>query len=141
MADSDLIMAAERASRGRAAIMAIAALVLIVNAVIEVGEPPYAVIGWRSGIWIFLILMWLLILASGGGLNWDRARRKLMNDELSLQNRARALALGFYVTMLAALILYCVSWFQAIEPHDSERLITATGVASALGRYAWLEAV
>ena len=32
--------------------------------------------------------------------------RALLNDELSLQNRARALAAGFYATLAAALAVY-----------------------------------
>jgi hypothetical protein len=130
---------AERASRARATVMAMAAIVLIINAVIEIGSPVYAAPSVRSGIWILLIGMWLLILGTGGALIRNGDSKRLLNDELSLQNRSRAIVFGFYLTMIAALAVYAVGWYRPIETHDSVRLITATGVSASLARYAWLE--
>jgi hypothetical protein len=131
---------AERASRARAIVMAIAAVVLIVNVAIQFGEPAFAADGGRSFSWIIMIGLWLVILATGGAVfPNNKAAKKLMNDELSLQNRARAIAFGFYATMIAALAVYAIAWYHPVETHDGVRLITATGVSAALGRYAWLE--
>src|SRR4051812_9334537 len=95
------IEGAERASRGRAIVMAMAGVVLLINTVIQWGNPHYVEPGVRAGSWIFVIAVWMFILANGGGLRLRGRMRALLNDELSLRNRARALAAGFY-TMLAA---------------------------------------
>jgi hypothetical protein len=130
---------AERAARARATVMAIAALVLVINAVIEIGSPDYSGFSLRSAVWIFLIAIWLLILAVGGGLTRDRLTKALMNDELSLQNRARALAFGFYAAILVALVAYAAAWFRPLGAHDALRLVTGLGISAALARYSWLE--
>jgi hypothetical protein len=130
---------AERASRGRAAIMAIAALVFMINAIIDFGNPAYSLPGWRGAIWPLIVLTWLLIVASGGGLRASRKLRELMNDELSLQNRARATAIGFYATNVAAVGVYYASWRVPMLPGDALQLVTGIGISVALIVYAWLE--
>jgi hypothetical protein len=65
--------------------------------------------------------------------------RELLNDELSLQNRARALAAGFYATLATALAVYMAAWRVEIVTGDAIRLVTAAGLSTALFVYAWLE--
>ena len=139
MDNTNRIAAAERASRGRAALMAIAAVVLVINASLQFDDGAYSGPGVRSASWIVLIVLWMVILATGGALARGRAMKLLIDDELSLRNRARALSLGFYVTIAAALLVYAAGWFTAIGPQDALRLVTAAGVSGALARYAWLE--
>ena len=129
---------AERASRGRAAIMILAAVVFMINATIDFGHPAYSQPGWRGGIWPLVVLGWLLIVASGGGLRVTRLR-SLMNDELSLKNRARATAFGFYATNIAAVAVYYASWRVPMMIGDAIQLLTAIGISAALLYYAWLE--
>lgn len=62
-----------------------------------------------------------------------------MNDELSRENRRRALALGFYAAMLVTMVLYVVSWSEPIELRAALRLVSGLGVAAVLARYAMLE--
>jgi hypothetical protein len=130
---------AERASRGRAAIMVLAALVFMINAVIDFGHPAYSAPGWRGAVWPIIVLFWLLIVATGGGLKANRKLRELMNDELSLHNRSRAIAAGFYATNIAAVGVYYASWWAPMTPGDALRLVTGIGVSVALLVYAWLE--
>lgn len=132
------IQKAERATRGRAAVMILAAIVFIINAIIDFGHPHYSEPGWRGGIWPIVALMWLLIVACGGGLRVGRLR-PLMNDELSLQNRAKATAVGFYATNIAAVGVYYASWWVPMMMGDAVQLITAIGISIALLCYAWLE--
>jgi protein-S-isoprenylcysteine O-methyltransferase Ste14 len=130
---------AERLSRGRAAIMALAALVLVVNLVLQFGNPAYVSADPRGGSWLVVIGLWLFILWNGGGLRLKANMRALLNDELSLQNRARALSTGFYVAVLGALVLYGLEWRIAIGAGDALKLVSAGALAAALLRYAWLE--
>ena len=129
----------ERASRGRAILMAIAAVVLLVNVVIQWGNPHYVEPGVRGGSWLFLIAAWMFILANGGGLRLKGRMRQLLNDELSLRNRSRAVAAGFYAMLAAGLALYVAAWRVEIVAGDAIKLITAVGLSTALLVYAWLE--
>ena len=129
---------AERASRGRAAVMILAAIVFWINAIIDFGHPHYSEPSWRGGVWPLVALCWLLIVACGGGLRIGRLRR-WMNDELSLQNRARATAVGFYATNIAAVAVYYASGWVPMMMGDAVQLITASGISAALFYYAWLE--
>lgn len=129
----------ERMSRGRAAIMTLAAAVLILNVVIQYGEPEYAAAGPRGGSWLVLIGLWTFILWNGGGLQPRGRLRALLNDELSLQNRARALSLGFYAAILLALACYIANWRQSIAAGDALKIVSAGAISAALLRYAWLE--
>jgi hypothetical protein len=136
---SNPVERAERASRGRAAVMAVAAIVFMINAIIDFGHPAYSEPGWRGGIWPLVVLAWLLIVASGGGLRMGSRMRALINDELSRHNRARAMAVGFYATNLAAVAVYYASWRVPMMIGDALQLVTGIGVSAALLVYAWLE--
>jgi protein-S-isoprenylcysteine O-methyltransferase Ste14 len=130
---------AERMSRGRAAIMALAALVLVVNLVLQYGNPAYVSADPRGASWLVVIGLWLFILWNGGGLRLKGNMRALLNDELSLQNRSRALSAGFYVAVLGALVLYALEWRIPIGAGDALKMVSAGALAAALLRYAWLE--
>ena len=130
---------AERASRGRAILMAIAAAVLLINAAIQMGDPDYVAPGVRGGSWLVLIGLWMVVLANGGGLRLGGRMRELLNDELSLRNRARAVTAGLYVMLAAALAVYLATWRVDIVAGDAIKLISAAGLATALSVYAWLE--
>ena len=133
------IEGAERASRGRAILMAIAAVVLLINVAIQWGNPHYVEPGVRGGSWLFLIAAWMFILANGGGLRLRGRMRELLNDELSLRNRARALAAGFYLMLASGMAVYVATWRIEIATADAVKLVTAAGLATALLVYAWLE--
>ena len=133
------IEGAERASRGRAILMAVAAAVLLLGAILQIGDPDYARPGVRGASWILLVGLWMVLLANGGGLRLRGRMRALLNDELSLRNRARALAAGFYVTLAAGLAVYVAGWQVEIATGDAIKLVTAAGLATALFVYAWLE--
>jgi protein-S-isoprenylcysteine O-methyltransferase Ste14 len=130
---------AERASRGRATIMAIAAIVLLINAAIQMGDPDYVRPGVRGASWVVLAGLWMFLLANGGGLRLRGRMRELLNDELSLRNRARAVTAGFYVMLGAALAVYLATWRVEIAAGDAIKLISAAGLATALLVYARLE--
>lgn len=133
------IEGAERASRGRAILMAIAGAVLLLNAALQVGDPHYVEPGVRGASWIVLVALWMFILANGGGLRLRGRMRELLNDELSLRNRARAVAAGFYLMLAAAIAVYAATWRVDIVAGDAVKLVTAVGLSSALLVYAWLE--
>jgi peptidoglycan/LPS O-acetylase OafA/YrhL len=133
------VESAERTARGRAALMAIAAAILLLNAVLVIGDPNYAVPNWRGATWILVTAIWLFLLANGGGLRLRGRMRQLLNDELSLQNRGSAYAWGFVATLLAGIAIYLAAWSRDISVADALRLTTGAGLATALLRFARLE--
>ena len=133
------IDAAERKSRARAVCMALLAAVTTFTSTFGSDNPANDAATFRGGSWLVTIVLAVLILATGGGLNLNARLRALMNDELSKANQRRALAFGFYAAMLVATALYVVSWSTPIEIRAGLRLVTGLGIAAALARYAMLE--
>src|SRR3954471_8409536 len=130
---------AEGLSRARALIMAMAAGVMAINLVIQWGKPAYVSADARGASWIVVVGLWAFILWNGGGLRLKGNMRALLNDELSLQNRARALSTGFYVALIGALALYAIEWWVPVGAGDALKLVSGGALAAALLRYAWLE--
>jgi hypothetical protein len=130
---------AERMRGGRAAVMALAAAVLVLNILLQYGRPEYAGGNPRGASWLVLIGLWTFILWNGGGLRPGGRVRALLNDELSLRNRSSALVLGFYAAILLALACYVGAWMTPIAAGDALKIVSAGAIAAALLRYAWLE--
>lgn len=130
---------AERASSVRSSLMAAGALILAINAWLQWGSAEALRPGFSSGLWVAMVAVWTAVLATGGGLALGKRMRALINDELSLRNRARAVAAGFYAMLATALGLYVAAWYAEIAGGDALRLITAVGLATALFVYSWLE--
>jgi hypothetical protein len=130
---------AERASSLRASLMAVGALILALNVWLRWGSSDSLRPDDRSALWILLLVLWTAVLATGGGLALGKRMRALINDELSLRNRARATAAGFYAMLAAALGLYAAAWAVEIAGGDAVRLIAGAGLSTALFVYSWLE--
>ena len=131
---------AERASRTRSFLMATMAVVLLINTAVGLGDEPSSMTpAFRHGLWALTIILWLVILASGGWLQLTNRVRSLMNDEVSLANRSRALQAGFWTAMLLGLGLYFASLRWTIDVREALRILLNLTIAAALVRYAWLE--
>jgi len=133
------IQRAEGKSRARAILMALMAAILVFNAASGVNEVNSAFPIVRHGLWAAMILLWLVILATGGGLRLSGRMHSLLNDEVALLNRSRALQAGFWAAMLGGLILYFVSLRIDVPVRDAMRILVDLTIAVALARYAWLE--
>ena len=125
---------AERASSLRASLMAAGALIIAIVAGLQWGESLRP-----SAFWVLLVLGWTAVLATGGGLALGKRMRALINDELSLRNRTRAIAAGFYAMLAAALACYLFDWTTEIAGGDAARTVSAAGLSTALFVYSWLE--
>jgi hypothetical protein len=134
------IQQAERASRVRSMLMAVMALVLLINTAIGIGDEASSMTPMlRHGLWAAMILLWLVILATGGWLQMTRRVRSLMNDEVSLANRSRALQAGFWTAMLVGVGLYFASLQWEITVREALSILVNLTIVAALVRYAWLE--
>jgi 4-amino-4-deoxy-L-arabinose transferase-like glycosyltransferase len=89
--------------------------------------------------WVVLVIAALAALMTGGMYFQSREVRKLMDDELSRANRARALAAGFAITIVTAVIVFAVSLFEPVSAPEAIHAVVTVGLAGALLRFAALE--
>lgn len=131
---------AEHYSNTRAALMAAMAAILLIIAAIGFGDEASSMRPWlRHGFWAVMIGLWLIVLATGGGLRLSRAIRDVMNDEVSLINRSKALQAGFWAATLLGLALYFATLRWELGAREAIRILVDGALAVALLRYAWLE--
>jgi hypothetical protein len=103
------------------------------------GAAERAVDHVKFGAWLILSLVLLAALWTGGFWLRSREVRKLMDDELSRANRARALAAGFAITIVTAVIVFAVSLFEPVSAPEAIHAVVTVGLAGALLRFAALE--
>src|SRR3954449_12548368 len=90
----------------------------------------------RIGAWLILVILILMLLATGGFLFRGRKVRDLLNDEASRHNRLAAQATGFWVTVIAALAVYVESIFEPVTFNEGMHIIVTLGVGAALISFA-----
>jgi hypothetical protein len=133
------IQEAERAGRSRSRIFFLMAAVLLLQFVSFLIDPT----AWRStfqvGSWLFVIVLMLLLIATGGFLLKPRRIRDLMNDEPTRLNLLIAQAMGFWTTIVAALAAYLLSLFLPVRANDSLHVVATIGVGAALLTFAMRE--
>ena len=89
--------------------------------------------------WVVLVIAALAALMTGGMYFQSREVRRLMDDELSKANRSRALAAGFVITILIAVVVFVVSLFEDVSAPEAIHATVTVGLAGALLRFAALE--
>ncbi|TPG20471.1 hypothetical protein EAH87_08270 [Sphingomonas koreensis] len=89
--------------------------------------------------WLLWVVALLVFLTIGGGLLRGPRVRALLNDETTLDHRRRAMALGFWAALGAALTVYIASFFAEITVREAARLIITAGIVLALLRFGTLE--
>ncbi len=90
----------------------------------------------RIGGWLILVVLILLLLATGGFLFSGRKVRDLLNDETSRLNRLAAQALGFWATIITTLVVYVESIFDPLSFNEAVHIIVTVGVGAALISFA-----
>jgi len=90
----------------------------------------------KVGAWLILVVLILMLLATGGFLFRGRKVRDLLNDETSRLNRLASQALGFWVTIITALVVYVESIFDPLSLNEGLHIIVTLGVGAALISFA-----
>jgi hypothetical protein len=119
--------------------MAVGAVAMAGSVVFGIGSPDAPTTRLVDMVWILGIVLWLIVLATGGGLLLGRRMRALMNDERAAGIRIRALSIGFITVNLVALALFAFAARMDLGLQDGVRLITVAGLTAALLSAAWLE--
>ena len=137
MHDLHDVEAADRMGRKRSQILFALAIVFFAGqSLYFTSSPSTRDSPARVGAWLILVILILLLLATGGFLLRGRKVRDLLNDETSRLNRLAAQALGFWVTIIASLAVYVESMFDPLTVSEALRIIVTIGVGSALISFA-----
>ena len=133
---------ADRVSRRRAILVAVAAIMFLG---IHLALRPFfyarfqpradACIDW----WAVNAGVLLAALATGGGILNRRAIRELVNDEVSRSHYRTAVHAGFWTAMGGGMALYLVPAFDGLGAHDVLYLLVTCALGLALLTFAALE--
>ena len=131
---------ADRMSRKRAVLVAVAALLFVVQAVVR----PFIGTGLDGGgtrvdWWAINVVLLLALFATGGGLLNSRQLRALVNDEVARDNYRTAVLAGFWVAMVSAMTVYLVPRLEAITARAAVYTVVSAGVSVTLLAFAFLE--
>jgi hypothetical protein len=141
MSPKSAVEIADQKSRLRAILFAFATVVFIGVQILT--HPAFNTAaythGWRSYAWAFNAALLLLCLGSGGGVLNPIQIRALINDEVAQLHNRRACTVGFWMSMVTALVTYCIPSMQSFTGHQVAYLVVTIGASSALLTFAWLE--
>jgi heme/copper-type cytochrome/quinol oxidase subunit 2 len=130
---------AERMGRARSRIFFVLAMVFFAGqSLYFTSSPATRDFHARIGAWLILVIviLILMLLATGGFLLRGRKVRDLLNDETFRINRLASQALGFWVTIVTALVLYVESIFDPLTFNEGVHVLVTLGVGSALISFA-----
>jgi hypothetical protein len=137
MHDLHDVEAADRMGRKRSQIFFVLAMVFFAGQSLYFTSSPLTRDSHaRIGAWLILVILILMLLATGGFLLMGRRVRDLLNDETSRLNRMAAQALGFWVTIITSLAVYVESIFDPMTLNEAIHIIVTLGVGSALISFA-----
>ena len=140
MHDVHDVEAAERMGRARSRSFFVLAIVFFSGQSLYFASSPATRDSTpRVGAWLVLVILILLLLATGGFLLRGRKVRDLLNDETSRMNRLASQAIGFWVTIGASLALYIESIFDPVSFNEGVHVLVTLGVGSALISFALRE--
>ena len=128
---------AERMGRARSRVFFVLAIVFFAGQSMYFTSSPLTRDSHaRVGAWLILVVLMLMLLATGGFLLRGRKVRDLLNDENSRLNRLASQALGLWVTIITALVVYVESMFDPVTLNEGLHIIVTLGVGAALISFA-----
>ena len=135
---------ADRLVRRRARLLPVLAIVFIAQqaaffVVTPVRESLRTVDYVQAGAWMFLSLVLILVVATGGFLFHSAQVRALVNDESARAHRTEAMRVGFLAAMAAAILLYGVTLLEPVAAREAIHIVMTAGLAAALLRFGHLE--
>ena len=137
MHDLHDVEVAERMGRARSRLFFILAMVFFAGQSLYFTSSPLTRDSHaRVGAWLILVILILMLLATGGFLLRGRNVRDLLNDETSRLNRLASQALGFWATIITALVVYVESIFDPLTLNEGIHIIVTLGVGAALISFA-----
>lgn len=131
-----IIDQADQLTRRRARTSSALAIIFLATQGGSIAQKGGAHIDLPFLLWVVVLLV---ILMFGGGWFSAAGVRQAMNDETTRAHRRSALACGFVISLIAAVMLYVLSFFEEMSARDALRLLLTMAVAGALLRFGTLE--
>ena len=95
---------------------------------------------FQAGAWLFLSSAFVIVLYTGGKFPKSRpGLLPLIDDDVTRQNRSKAIAAGFLTMVLTTAGLFIYSYFGELLLRQAAHLILSVGVGIAGLRFALLE--
>ena len=131
---------ADRYSRKRAILVAVAAIVFLAG---QVARRPFFD-GWPGSAsseitWAINAVVLLAILATGGGLLLSGRIRAIMNDEVTRSHFRTAGVVGYWVAMTTAMGLYVLPSTDGLSARDAAYVIVTFSIVVPLLAFSYLE--
>ncbi len=144
MRSNSPVEVADRLSRARAILFALAAVVfvaiyVVLRPLLFSSHQASLVLGGVIDPWAINALLLLTCLATGGGLLNRREVRTLVNDPVARDHYRTAVVVGYWTAMLTALALYLVPTGERYTARDAVFVIVTPSLSIALLVFAWLE--
>ena len=142
MASANSVALADRASRKRAILILAATLVFLAIQLVArpvFVEGPAEDFRARGYFWALNAGALILLLATGGGLAQRREIRALVDDQVSASHRGLAVAIGFWIAMALALIVYCLPGLGDLTSRETVYTIVTPSISAGLLAFSWLE--
>jgi heme/copper-type cytochrome/quinol oxidase subunit 2 len=136
MGEVERVEEAERLGRSRSRVFFMMAIVFFGQQGAYLAKPSAAGSAFQIGAWLVLVMLVLLLIATGGFLLKGRKVWDLLNDETSRINRSASQALGFWATIFTALLVYVESLFEPVSLNEALHIIITIGVGAALVSFA-----
>ena len=137
MDDIERVEKAEHLGRKRSQIFFVLAMVFFAGQSLYFGSPQATRDSVpRVGAWLLLMILILVLIATGGFLLQGRGVRELLNDESFRTNRIAAQATGFWATVISLLVVYIESMFDPLTLNEGVHIIGTIGVGAALISFA-----
>jgi succinate dehydrogenase hydrophobic anchor subunit len=89
----------------------------------------------------FFAIVMVMILTSGHEHLWSNVAgvRRQLGDESTTENRRRAQAYGFWVAILAGIVVYPIAIQVGMPGHKAAQLVATLALSGACLRFGWLE--
>ncbi len=136
---------AEKLVRRRARVSMVFGILFLVSQASSLSHPHPALTNpgpYQFGhvaAWVIWAAILLVALATGGGLLRTAGVRQMMNDESTLTHRARALGVGFWMSLAATFSVYFVNLYEPVTTADALRIVVTVAVAAALISFGAME--
>ena len=138
---NSLIDIADRKSRKRALLFAVATVIFLAVQIVtrpNFTEGEYSH-GWRLYAWAFNAALLLLCLGGGGGFMNSKQIRALIHDDVARTNNRIACTAGFWVAMVSALATFVIPGFQGMTGLQVGYIVVTLSASAALLAFSWLE--
>jgi hypothetical protein len=89
--------------------------------------------------YVIFALLLLAFLARSGGYGWSREIRRILNDDVTRDNRRRAFEMGFWAAVIAVLGCWVALLFKPFGAFDALHIVLSAALAAALVTFAVLE--